>query len=110
LDCLGEVMDPEVGISVVDLGLIYRAARTAERIDVALTLTTRACPLGDMLVAEARERLALRFQDVESIDVRLVWEPLWTPALMTNRGLALLGLQPRHAGNGSEGAEQAAHG
>ena len=63
LDCLLEVMDPEVGLSVVDLGLVYRATRGDNGIAVALTLTTRACPLGEMIVEDARERLARRFQD-----------------------------------------------
>jgi metal-sulfur cluster biosynthetic enzyme len=54
LDCLLEVMDPEVGLSIVDLGLVYQATRGNDGIAVALTLTTRACPLGEMIVEDAR--------------------------------------------------------
>ncbi|MBM6582820.1 MULTISPECIES: metal-sulfur cluster assembly factor [Microvirga] len=95
LDCLTDVLDPEIGLSVVDLGLVYQTRRTPEAVEVALTLTTRACPLGEMIMEEARERLAHRFQDAPRIDVRLVWDPVWTPDFITARGQELLGRAPR---------------
>ena len=95
LDCLLEVMDPEVGLSVVDLGLVYQATRSDDGIEVALTLTTRACPLGGMIVEDARERLARRFQDAQRVSVTLVWSPPWKPDLITDRGNELLGRPPR---------------
>lgn len=91
LDCLMDVMDPEIGLSIVDLGLVYQANRTPEAVQVALTLTTRACPLGEMIVEEARERLTRRFQDASQVDVGLVWDPLWKPDFITARGQELLG-------------------
>ena len=97
LDCLQDVMDPEVGLSVVDLGLVYRAEHGDDGIDVALTLTTRACPLGEMILEDARERLVRRFQDVTRIAVALVWSPLWTPDRITPQGWELLGRAPRKA-------------
>jgi metal-sulfur cluster biosynthetic enzyme len=96
LDCLMDVMDPEIGLSIVDLGLVYLACRTSEAVEVSLTLTTRACPLGEMIVEDARERLANRFQDTSRIDVRLVWDPVWNPDFVTDRGLDLLGRPPRN--------------
>jgi metal-sulfur cluster biosynthetic enzyme len=90
-DCLHAVMDPEVGLSVVDLGLVYHATRSAEGVNVAITLTTQACPLGEMIVEEARERLAARFPEAPSIAVDLVWTPPWSPDLITDRGRELLG-------------------
>jgi metal-sulfur cluster biosynthetic enzyme len=93
LDCLLEVMDPEVGLSVVDLGLVYGATRDDNGIAVELTLTTRACPLGEMLVDDARERLSRRFQDA-GVVVSLVWDPPWNPDRITDRGLELLGREP----------------
>ena len=95
LDCLLEVMDPEAGLSVVDLGLVYRAVRNKDGVDVMLTLTTRACPLGGMIVEDARERLSRHFQDVPKITVSLVWSPPWNPDRITDRGLELLGHRPR---------------
>jgi metal-sulfur cluster biosynthetic enzyme len=97
LESLQDVMDPEVGLSIVDLGLVYGASRTRDAIQVAITLTTRACPLGAMIVEDARERLVHRFQDVSCIDVNLVWDPPWNPNLITDRGLELLGRPPRNA-------------
>ena len=97
LDCLTEVLDPEIGLSVVDLGLVYQARRTPEAVEVALTLTTRACPLGEMILEEARERLAHRFQAASRIDIRLVWDPVWKPDFITARGQELLGRASRNA-------------
>lgn len=91
LDCLLEVLDPEIGLSIVDLGLVYKALRNDEGIDVAITLTTRACPLGEMIVEDVRERLACRFQDAARISVELVWSPPWNSDRITDRGRALLG-------------------
>ncbi|WP_201861214.1 metal-sulfur cluster assembly factor [Microvirga soli] len=97
LDCLQDVMDPEIGLSVVDLGLVYQAGQDDHGIDVALTLTTRACPLGEMIVEDARARLVRRFPDAPGIAINLVWSPLWTPDRITPRGQELLGHTPRRA-------------
>ncbi|WP_300296008.1 metal-sulfur cluster assembly factor [Ferrovibrio sp.] len=91
LDTLQAVIDPEVGLSIVDLGLVYHAMRTADAIDVAITLTTRACPLGAMIVREAEDRLRQRFPDAGMVGVKLVWEPPWRPDRITKQGRALLG-------------------
>jgi metal-sulfur cluster biosynthetic enzyme len=95
LDCLQSVIDPEVGLSVVDLGLVYGARRSPGAVEVDLTLTARACPLGEMIVDDARDALASRFPDVPRIDVALVFDPPWTPDRITERGLAQLGHPPR---------------
>lgn len=91
LDTLQGVMDPEVGLSIVDLGLVYHAMRAADAITVAITLTTRACPLGRMIVGDAEMRLRQRFPDVGMVDVKLVWEPPWKPDRITEHGRAMLG-------------------
>lgn len=91
LDCLQSVLDPEVGLSVVDLGLVYRASRASNHANVALTLTTRACPLGAMIKRDAEDRLLDRFPELTGVDVELVWDPPWTPDRITDRGRAMLG-------------------
>ena len=96
-ECLLDVIDPEVGLSVVDLGLVYHASRDAGGINVALTLTTRACPLGEMILEEARERLVARFPEAFQVTVALVWDPPWNPDLITDRGRKLLRCQPKDA-------------
>lgn len=95
LDCLSAVIDPEIGLSVVDLGLVYRASRTPAGIAVDLTLTAQACPLGDMIVEDAHSALRRRFVDAPAIDVALVWEPAWSPDRITAHGLKLLGRESR---------------
>lgn len=90
-DCLRAVNDPELGINIVDLGLVYCARRTEEAIAVELTLTSRACPLGELVIAEVRECITARFPDAGRLDVKLVWDPLWTPDRITDSGYAQLG-------------------
>jgi metal-sulfur cluster biosynthetic enzyme len=91
LEVLRDIVDPEIGINIVDLGLVYRAERSAAAIDVAMTMTTRACPLGEMILEEARAALSHRFPGVP-VAVRLVWEPAWTPDMMTLQGREALAL------------------
>jgi metal-sulfur cluster biosynthetic enzyme len=83
LEPLKSVNDPEIGINIVDLGLVYRASRTAAGIEVALTLTTPSCPLGEMLAEEVRDALRKAFPDAPSIEVDLVWDPPWSPDRMS---------------------------
>jgi metal-sulfur cluster biosynthetic enzyme len=64
---------------------------------VAITLNTRAFPLGEVIVEEARDRLASRFPSEARIEVELVWHPPWNPDLITDRGRELLGRQPKEA-------------
>ncbi|HEY0852486.1 MAG TPA: metal-sulfur cluster assembly factor [Bradyrhizobium sp.] len=85
LDVLRGIIDPEIGINIVDLGLVYRAERTDEAIDVAITMTTRACPLGEMMLEEARAALSRHFPTL-LVTTSLVWEPPWTPAMMSAAG------------------------
>lgn len=90
-DSLRSVMDPEIGINIVDLGLVIEARRSPNAIGVKLTLTSRACPLGDLVITEVRERIAATYPTVARVDIDLVWDPIWTPDLITDRGFELLG-------------------
>jgi metal-sulfur cluster biosynthetic enzyme len=89
--CLRDVLDPEIGLNIVDLGLVLDAHRSADRISVRLTLTSRACPLGELVLAEVREKVAASYPEVARVDIKLVWDPIWTPDLITDRGYELLG-------------------
>ncbi len=93
-ECLRDVLDPEIGLNIVDLGLVLDARRSADRISVRLTLTSRACPLGELVLAEVREKVAESYPAVPRVDIDLVWDPIWTPDLITDRGYELLG-RPR---------------
>lgn len=96
LDCLKDVRDPEVGVGIVALGLVYRAERMTDRIEVDLTLTSRACPLGAVLREDVLSALRSRWPD-RGIVVNLVWCPAWTPERISEEGLALLGHEARTA-------------
>ena len=82
-DALATVIDPEAGMSIVDLGLVYRVEVDATGVTVDMTMTTPACPVADMLVAQAREAIAAVAPPGTAIDVRLVWDPIWNPSMMT---------------------------
>lgn len=92
LDCLSSVTDPEVGLSIVDLGLIYRARNGPQGPDVAMTLTSRACPLGEFIADNVRAQLACRFPAAPDIAVALVWDPAWTPDRISGQSRGRLGL------------------
>lgn len=83
-DALREVIDPEIGINIVDLGLVYRIALSDRSVLVEMTMTSAACPLGEMIVEEVKEVLGRRLPGIEQ-EVRLVWDPPWDPAMMSER-------------------------
>ena len=87
---LNAINDPELGINIVDLGLVYRAERTPEGIRVAMTLTTPSCPMSTMLLEEARMALQQRFPDTPAT-VELVWDPPWSPARISDAARQQLG-------------------
>ncbi len=76
------VIDPELGINVVDLGLIYEVEVGEGRISVDMTLTTPGCPLAGTLASQVEEVLRQEFEGYE-VEVSLVWEPRWTPEMMS---------------------------
>lgn len=82
---LREVRDPELPLSVVDLGLIYDVVVDGAYIRVDMTLTSMGCPCHDVLVDDVRERLAA-MPGVERAVVDIVWDPPWTSARITPAG------------------------
>jgi metal-sulfur cluster biosynthetic enzyme len=84
-DALREVMDPEIPISLVDLGLIYDVRREGGRVEVDLTFTATACPCMAFIHFDIQDRL-LREPGVESVEVNEVWTPAWTKARITPEG------------------------
>jgi metal-sulfur cluster biosynthetic enzyme len=89
---LKAVIDPELGINIVDLGLVYHAERAANGIDIALTMTTPACPLGEMMSEEVKMVLRNRFPDVSDVRVEIVWDPPWSPDLMSEESRRQFGM------------------
>ncbi len=90
---LAEVLDPELGINIVDLGLVYSVEADEGQVHVAMTMTTPACPLHTYLTSAAEAAIWQRVPGVRSIDVRLVWDPPWNPQMMTRAAKLQLGWQ-----------------
>lgn len=82
-DALADVQDPEAGMNIVDLGLVYAVDVGADRIHVDMTMTTPACPVGDLIVEQARQAIARIVPPGTLIAVDLVWDPPWSPAMMS---------------------------
>jgi metal-sulfur cluster biosynthetic enzyme len=89
-ETLQKIADPEIGESIVDLGLIYGVEADDKSIVVEMTMTSPACPMGEMLLDEVHAELLHAFPDAE-IDLRLVWEPAWNPDMMSARAKENLG-------------------
>jgi metal-sulfur cluster biosynthetic enzyme len=85
-------VDPELGINVVDLGLVCRAAHVAGHIEVSLSMTSPACPLGELMVEDARLALQRSFPNVTTIQVDLIRDQPWSCERMTEDGRRQLGL------------------
>lgn len=78
-DAIATVKDPEVGFNLVEMGLIYDASydpKTKEA-KVIMTLSTRACPLHQMILQWVKEAIQREIPEVASVDIDLVWEPQW---------------------------------
>ncbi|MFO7172880.1 MAG: metal-sulfur cluster assembly factor [Bacillota bacterium] len=84
MKALEVVKDPELRINVVDLGLVYNVNIDGGKVEVDMTLTTPACPVGPMIVSQA-EAVLRRLPGVEEARVNLVWDPPWTPDMMSER-------------------------
>ena len=80
---LREVVDPEVGMNIVDLGLVYAVAIGDDGVCVDITMTSAACPMAELIVEDARAAVAALLPPQVPVDVRLVWDPPWTPERMS---------------------------
>jgi metal-sulfur cluster biosynthetic enzyme len=91
LETLREVIDPELGCNIVDLGLIYSVVVQDGKVSVVMTLTTQGCPMHESIRWGAQNAL-LGLEGVESADVEVVWDPPWHPSMMTEFGRAATGV------------------
>ena len=81
---LTRVIDPEVGMNIVDLGLVYDIRIAAERIEVDITMTTPACPMSSMIAEQAREVILAALPAETEVIVNLVWDPPWDASMMSD--------------------------
>ncbi len=85
------VTDPEVGVNIVDLGLIYGTEINGDKVRIVMTMTTPACPMHSYLVQEVRAAILDRFEGIASVDVALVWDPPWSARMISAKGKRQLG-------------------
>lgn len=87
---LKQVIDPELMINIVDLGLVYDVLISDEKlITVNMTLTSQGCPLGDVIMEDVMHIISEQCKNYK-VDIQLVWEPEWTPERLTEKGKAAL--------------------
>lgn len=82
-EVLRQVDDPEAGMNIVELGLVYAIEVTMDAVAIDLTMTSAACPMADLIVEQARAAVATIVPAGMRVDVTLVWDPPWTPDKMT---------------------------
>lgn len=83
-DALRQVVDPEAGMNIVDLGLVYGIEVGADAVRIEMTMTTAACPMADLIVDEALQAIESVVPRGTEVDVQLVWDPPWTPERMSD--------------------------
>ncbi|HEX7463295.1 MAG TPA: metal-sulfur cluster assembly factor [Actinomycetota bacterium] len=90
LDALRNVYDPELGINIVDLGLVYSVEVEEGVVHVEYTLTTMGCPIGP-LIEQQMQALLERVPGVRGVDIDMVLRPAWSPEMMSEEAKAALG-------------------
>ncbi|MCB8948161.1 MAG: metal-sulfur cluster assembly factor [Ardenticatenaceae bacterium] len=93
LTAIKAVIDPELGLNIVDLGLIYSVDIAEDgRIAITMTLTTPGCPLHASFAQEIERVLWQSIPDLTGVQVELVWDPPWNPVMISPEGRTLLGI------------------
>ncbi len=86
------VYDPEIGLNIVDLGLVYDVKVTDDKIvDVEMTLTSPGCPVGPQIIRGVQTYVHNTYPDLDAINVHIVWTPMWGPERMTQEAKDQLG-------------------
>jgi len=89
-EALKNVHDPELGINIVDLGLVYGVDVQEDTVHVTYTLTTMGCPIGPLIEAEIKQFLS-GVEGISKVDAEMVLRPPWTPDMMSEEAKAALG-------------------
>lgn len=79
---LMDVFDPEMGINIIDLGLVYKIEIADNKIKIEMTLTSPGCPIGPELISDVK-RILKGINGIKEVEVNLVWYPPWSPDMMT---------------------------
>ncbi len=91
MEALRRVEDPELGMDIVELGLVYDVEVEGPRVRVVHSLTSMGCPAGPMIQEDIDAVMRSTFPEVEEVEVELTWDPLWTPDRMSDDAKFILG-------------------
>ncbi|MFH1589428.1 MAG: metal-sulfur cluster assembly factor [archaeon] len=91
MNALKKVMDPELGINIVDLGLIYEVTIQDDHVSMDMTLTSPGCPIAPQIMADA-ENAILKIKGIKKAKVEFVFDPPWTPDKMSPEAKMILGI------------------
>jgi metal-sulfur cluster biosynthetic enzyme len=91
LEKIKEIIDPEIGINIVDMGLIYEVDIDDTTVDIKMTLTSPGCPAGGQIINGA-QHVTQQLDGVEEVNIEVVWNPRWTPELMSEDAKDELGI------------------
>jgi len=90
-EALRSVEDPELGMDIVELGLLYDVEVDGPNVKVIHSLTSMGCPAGPMIQEDIHSVVTSRFPNLENVEIELTWEPPWTPDLMSEDAKFILG-------------------
>ena len=91
VEALRQVEDPELGMDIVDLGLLYDAEIEGSKVKVIHSLTSMGCPAGPMIQDDIRSVVS-SLPDVDDVEIELTWDPPWTPDKMSDDAKFILGI------------------
>lgn len=90
LDALTGVIDPEIGLNIVDVGLVYRVEPREDSVEIDFTLTSPGCPLADVIVADMKKHVTEK-TGISEVNTNLVWNPPWSMDFMSEEARLELG-------------------
>ena len=90
---LKQVFDPEIPVNIVDLGLIYDVKLDGDTCKITMTLTSQSCPEA-RTIPEVMKRRCNTLEGVATTEIDIVWEPVWSPQLISPAGREILGIEP----------------
>lgn len=91
-EALEEVIDPELGIDIVNLGLVYEVNVQGEEAHIVMTMTSMGCPLAGEIIAGVKASVLENVKDIKTVEVDIVWSPPWTKERMSRYAQLALGI------------------
>lgn len=88
---LKEIYDPEVGINIVDMGLIYSLDIADNKVEITMTLTSPGCPAGPQILSQVDSQVKT-VDGIEDVDIKVVWSPPWSPDMLSEEARDQLGI------------------